>query len=105
MSHHAGNGRANTGLDEQSRRHLGIIVRQTLLLAAMCLPLALMADHPLMEFLVLLRVAFGFSSAAVAFVATFSRAPLSPTSLCIWDHGAALLLLKLGCELALDGLA
>ena len=105
MSHHAGNGRARTGLDEQSRRHLGIIVRQTLLLAAICLPLALAADHPLTEYLRLLRVAFGFSSAAVVVVATLSRAPLSRFNLCIWDHGAALLLLKLGCALALDGLA
>jgi hypothetical protein len=105
MLNQAGNRWEAAGLDEQSRRHLGLIVRQTLLMAAICLPFALVNDDPLTEYLLLLRITFGFSSFAIFITAALSRAPLSRTSLCIWDHGAALLLLKFGCALALDGLA
>jgi len=92
-------------LDAQSRRHVGIILRQVALVAVICLPMAMATEDPLKEYLVLMRVAFGFSALVVTMMATLTRTRLSPTSLCAWDHGAALLLLKLGCSLALDRLA
>ena len=92
-------------LDDQSRQHVTIILRQLALVSIMCLPMALISADPLRAYLMLLRLAFGFSALAVTVTATLSRARLSPSSLCIWDHGAVLLLLKLGCSLALARLA
>jgi hypothetical protein len=105
MPRRADNGRPRAGLNGESRRHVRLIVRQTLLLSAMCLPMALVADHPLVGYLQLLRLAFGFSSAIATVAAVLTRTRLTPDSLCMWDHIAALILFKYGCALALDGLA
>jgi hypothetical protein len=105
MRNRAGAGQTFPGLDVQSRRHVGIILRQVALVAVICLPMALASEDPLKNYLLLLRVTFGFSALVMTLTATMARARLSPTSLCVWDHGAALLLLKLGCSLALAGLA
>ncbi len=101
MHNRAGPGQTYPGLDDQSRHHVGIILRQVAIVSVICLPFALASADPLKEYLMLLRVAFGFSALVVTVTATLTRARLSPTSLCIWDHGAALLLLKLGYSLAL----
>jgi fructose-1,6-bisphosphatase/inositol monophosphatase family enzyme len=105
MLNKAGRDWAEAGLDARSRRHLAVIVRQCLIMAAVCLPFALASDTPGTEFLLLLRTAFGFASFSLVIAAVLSGAAVSRFSLCIWDNAAALLLLKLACALALDGLA
>ena len=74
-------------------------------MAFLCLPRAMASEHPLKEYLLLLRMAFGFSAMVVTITAKLSGARLPPTSLCVWDHGAALLLLNLGCSLVLGLMA
>ncbi len=93
------------GLDDRSRRHLSIILRQVVLVGVICLVTALWAQDPLREYLLLMRQVFGFSALVLTSMATLTRARLSSTSLGIWDHSAALLLMKLSCSLALDLLA
>jgi hypothetical protein len=80
--------------------HAGLLLRHVVLVAAICLPIAMAGEDGLQEYLRLMRAVFGFSALVVTAMATFSQARLSPTSLCIWDHATALLLLKLACALA-----
>jgi hypothetical protein len=93
------------GLDDRSRRQIGLLARQVVLVAVICLPVTLDGGSPLRDYLSLLRAVFGFSALAVTGAAMLTRAPLSDTSLCIWDHGMALLLLKFVCALSLEWLA
>ncbi len=81
------------------------MLRQVALVTVICVPSALASVDPLKEYLVLLRVVFGFSALVVTVIATMTRSRLSPISLCVWDHAAVLLLLKAGCSLVLAGLA
>jgi uncharacterized membrane protein SirB2 len=49
----------------------------------------------------MIRTMFGLSALIVLGVAVFTRRPVSPTSLCIWDHLPAMMLLVLACSIAL----
>ena len=48
---------------------------------------------------------FGLSALVVLVAALVKRRPISPSSLCVWDHAFALLLLMLGCFAVLRLLA
>ena len=87
--------------DAQSRDHLRAFAAQVGFLAAIGLPLLLLDSHAPRLYLLQLQATFGLSSLIIFALALFSRRPLLPTSLCIWDHCLAFYLLKLGCSLAL----
>jgi hypothetical protein len=56
------------------------------------------SDRPML-FLFLMRAMFGFSGLVALSAAALTRRTVSPTSLCIWDHVAAMLLLTLICSM------
>jgi hypothetical protein len=93
--------RALRGLDERSRVHLRVFSRQVAFVVLFSAPTLLIDQHRPILFLSLMRTMFGFSAAFVFGGALLTRRPVSPTSLCIWDHGAAMLLLMFVCSLGL----
>jgi hypothetical protein len=62
----------------------------------------LLDSHAPRLYLLQLQATFGLSSVILLALALFWRRPLSPTSLCVWDHCVAFCLLKIGCSLALS---
>lgn len=92
-------------LDERSRVHLRVLGRQVAFIVLFSAATLLIDQHRPILFLSLMRTMFGFSALVVLGVAFFTRRPVSPTSLCIWDHALAMVLLALLCTVALKMLA
>ena len=88
-------------LDERSRIHLQAFGRQVAFIL-LCSLLTLLIDkqRPVLC-LIMMRTMFGFSTLFVFAVAVLTRQPVSPKSICIWDHIAGMLLLALVCSVAL----
>jgi hypothetical protein len=88
-------------LDERSRVHLRLLGRQVAFVAFFSAPTLIIDQHRPLLFLSLMRTMFGLSALVVVGVAFLARRPMPPTSLCIWDCVAAMLLLTLACSAAL----
>lgn len=93
--------RALSHLDELSRLHLSLFQRQVAFLLLFSTPALLVDQHRPVLFLCMLQKTFAFSAFIVSGLALLSGRALSTTSLCLWDHVAALLLLSLLCSIAL----
>lgn len=90
-----------TRLDAKSRRHVQTFACQVAFLALIGAPVLLIDRHAPTLYLLQLRTMLGLSALVILAVGVFSRQPMSHTSFCIWDHFLALVLLKLGCSVAL----
>jgi len=88
-------------LDAQSRGHLQAFAGQVGFLALIGLPVLLIDSHAPMLYLVQLRTMFDITGFVMLVIGVSERKQFSPTSLCIWDHCLAFILLKCGCSLAL----
>jgi hypothetical protein len=88
-------------LDERSRVHLRLLGRQVAFVALFSGPALIIDQHRPLLFLSLMRAMFGLSALVVLGIAFLTRRPMPPTSLCIWDHAAVMLLLTLACSAAL----
>jgi hypothetical protein len=88
-------------LDQGSRIHLRLFGRQVAFLLLFGSPALFVDEHRPRLFLSMIRTMFGLSALIVLGVAVFTRRPLSPTSLCLWDHLPAMMLLVLARSIAL----
>lgn len=88
-------------LDKTSRSYVRAFAGQVAVLTLVGMPALLLDRHRPMLFLAELRAMFGLSALVSIGLAVLSRQRLSPGSLCIWDHVAALFLLKCGCSVTL----
>jgi len=96
--------RAVRNLDERSRAQLRLFRLQVTSLAIFGAPALLLDQHRPLLFLFVLRTMFGLSALIVILAAGLTRRPICPKSLGIWDHAAAMILLTLGCSMALQWL-
>lgn len=92
-------------LDHRSRIHLRLFSGQVAFVILFSAPTLLIDQHRPILFLSLIHVMFGLSALVVLVAALVKRRPISPSSLCVWDHAFALLLLMLGCSAVLRLLA
>jgi hypothetical protein len=98
MQHASGPGRWVRVLrdpDERSRKHLRIFGGQVGFLVLFSSPTLVIDQHRPILFLTLIHLLFGFSALLVFAAALFKRTPIPSASLCIWDHGLAMLVLML----------
>jgi hypothetical protein len=94
--------RGSRALDERSRAHLHAFGRQVIFILICSLPTLLIDKQRPILCLVMMRVMFGFSALFLFGAAVLTRHPVSPKSICIWDHFTAMLLLTLACSIALQ---
>jgi hypothetical protein len=87
--------------DKHSRLHLHLFIRQVAFVVLCSLPALLIDRHRPALFLLMMRGMFGFSALGAFGAAVFMRRPVSSTSLCIWDHAAAMLLITVAFSLAI----
>ncbi len=88
-------------LDERSRVHLRLFARQVAFVVLFSAPMLLIDQHRPVVFLSLMRTMFGLAALIVLGAAFLTNRPVSPTSLCIWDHALAMLLLTVICSIVL----
>jgi hypothetical protein len=88
-------------LDAQSRGQLRIFAGQVGFLAMIGLPVLLIDSDAPTLYLMQLRTMFGFTGFVMLAIGVFTRRPMSRTTLGVWDHCLAFILLKSGCSLAL----
>jgi hypothetical protein len=87
--------------DHMSRVHLRVFSRQVAFLSIFSSPAILFDDQRPHLFLSMIRTMFALSALIVFGVAFLARQPLNPTSLCLWDHVPAMLLLAIACLMGL----
>jgi uncharacterized membrane protein len=88
-------------LDERSRVHLRLFGCQVAFIVLFSAATLVVDQHRPILFLSLMHAMFGVSALVVLGAGFVTRRPISPTSLCIWDHAFAMLLLMLLCSVAL----
>ncbi len=81
--------------DERSRTQLRLLKRQVAFIILFSSPTLIIDQHRPLLFLSLIHLMFGFTALMVFGAALFKRQPIPPASLCIWDHGLAMLVLML----------
>lgn len=91
--------------DERSRRHLRLFGGQIGFIVLFSSPTLAIDHHRPILFLSLIHLMFGFSALLVFGAALWKRDPIPPASLCVWDHGFAMLLLMLISSVVLRALA
>ena len=91
--------------DERSRRHLRLFGGQIGFIVLFSSPTLAIDHHRPILFLSLIHLMFGFSALLVFSAALWKRDPIPPASLCIWDHGFAMLFLMLISSVVLGALA
>ena len=108
MRHESGPGRWVRVLrdpDERSRKHLRLFSGQVGFVVLFSSPTLLIDQHRPILFLTLIHLMFGFSALLVLGAALLKRSSIPSASLCIWDHGFAMLILMLICSAVLRVLA
>lgn len=88
-------------LDAQSRWHLRTFMGQVAFLALIGVPVLLVDRHAPALYLMQLRAMFSLSAIVLLVLGVISRQALSQSSLRVWDHFLAFVMLKAGCSLAL----
>lgn len=88
-------------LDARSRAQLRLFRFQVAILMMFGAPALVLDEHRPFLFLFMLQTMFGFSALIVVLVTALTRQPISPRSLCSWDHAAGMILLMLACSMAL----
>jgi hypothetical protein len=91
--------------DQRSRKHLRLFGSHVAFVVLFSTPTLIIDQHRPILFLSLIHLMFGFSALLVFGAALFIQRPIPPASLCIWDHGFAMLLLMLICSAVLRVLA
>jgi hypothetical protein len=81
--------------NEHSRMHVRLFVRQAAFVVLFSVPASFLDQHKPALFFLVMREMFGFSALGALGGAVLLRRPVSTTSLCIWDHAAAMLLITL----------
>jgi hypothetical protein len=89
-------------LDAQSRWHLRVLGRQVVFLTLIGLPTLVVDRHPPVLYFLELQRMFGLLALVLLALGVATRQPLARSSLCVWDHVAACVLLTSGCSLALS---
>lgn len=92
-------------LDARSRWHMRVFGGQVVFLALTGAPVLLVDRHAPALYLLELRAMFGISALVLLLFGLLSRQAPMRTSLGMWDHALAFLLLREGCSLALRLLA
>lgn len=90
--------------DECSRKHLRLFGGQVAFIVLFSSPTLAIDQHRPILFLSLIHLMFGFSALLVFGAALWKRNPIPPASLCVWDHGVAMLLLMLISSIVLRAL-
>ncbi|OJV31673.1 MAG: hypothetical protein BGO24_05745 [Sphingomonas sp. 67-36] len=87
--------------DSRSRIHLRAFCGQVGLILLLCAPTFALDHRPPFLFLFFVHLFFAASALVLVGVALVTRQPVSRTSLCMWDHVFAMLLLMLISSAAL----
>jgi hypothetical protein len=108
MRHEYGPGRWLSVLrdpDERSRKHLRLFGGQVGFIVLFSSPTLAIDQHTPLLFVSLIHLMFGFSAALLFGAALWKRDQIPSASLCVWDHGVAMLLLMLISSVVLRVLA
>lgn len=81
--------------DARSRKHLQLFGGQVGFILLFSSPTLIIDQHRPLFFVTLIHLMFGFSALLLFGAALFKRTPIPSASLCIWDHGLAMLVLML----------
>jgi hypothetical protein len=87
--------------NEHSRIYLRLFGRQAVFVVLFNVPALFLDQNKPALFFLVMREMFGFSALGALGGAVLLRRPVSTTSLCIWDHAAAMLLITLGLSVAI----
>lgn len=89
-------------LDDQSRWHVRTFTSQVVFLSLIALPVLLIDQHAPTLYLQQLQKMFGIAALVLLALGVVLRQALSRSSLCVWDHFLAFVLLKAGCSIAVE---
>lgn len=89
------------GVDARSRLHLRAFCGQVAFIVLLCTPTLFIDQHRPLLFLWFTHILFAATALILVGVAVVTRQSVSHTSLCMWDHVYAMLILMLISSIAL----